>query len=67
MLPKGKMKYHNQVTAILTAINISNTTEPVPSNANYRLVSTGIDHSSLANKPSRLNCLRGLYRKLCYF
>lgn len=52
MLPKDKMKYYKQVTA---AINISNTAEPVPFNANYRLVSTGIDHSPLAKKPSRLN------------
>lgn len=47
MLPKDKMKYYKQVTA---AINISNTAELVPFNANYGLVSTGIDHSSPAKK-----------------
>lgn len=52
MLPKDKMKYYKQVTA---TINRSNTAESVPFNANYRLVSTGIDHSSLAKKTSRLN------------
>lgn len=52
MLPKDKMKYYKQVTA---TINRSNTAEPVPFNANCRLVSTGIDHSSLAKKTSRLN------------
>lgn len=46
------MKYYKQVTA---AINMSNTAEPVPFNANYSLVSTGIDYFSLAKKPSRLN------------
>lgn len=45
MLSEDKMKYYNQVTA---AITISNTAQPVPFNANYRLVSTGIDHSLLA-------------------
>lgn len=45
MIPKDKMKYYRQVTA---AINISNTAEPVPFHANYRLVSTGTGHSSSA-------------------
>lgn len=44
MLSEDKMKYYKQVTATIT---ISNTAKPVPFNANYRLVSTGINHSSL--------------------
>lgn len=53
ILSKDDMKYYKLVTA---AFNISNTAKPVPFNANYRLVSTGISHSSLAKKnKSRLN------------
>lgn len=42
MLSEDKITYYKQVTV---AITISNTAQPVPFNANYKLVSTGFDHS----------------------
>lgn len=44
MVSEDKMKYYKQVTE---AITISNAAQPAPFNANFRLVCTGIDRSSL--------------------